>query len=207
MNLERLEWFVARGAGFTAFGLLTAAVVTGLALSLRLTSPRWPAIVTKEVHRTLTTLSLWMLGLHLTMLVVDSQSGISAVGAVLPFRAEYRPWATSLGIVAMYTILAVIVSTRLRAWIGHRRWRSLHYLAFLAYGAALLHGLLAGTDTGATWASLVYIASAALVGSLVVARIVGPRRQPADGNGAPHRGPMPSRPSTTGGLPPLRQRV
>lgn len=206
MNVERLEWFVARGAGFTAFGVLTVSVVAGLALSLRLTSPRWPAIITKEVHRNLTTLSLWMLGLHLTMLVVDSQSGISLPGAVVPFRAEYRPWATSLGIVAMYATLAVIVSTGLRARIGQRRWRSLHHLAFLAYGAALAHGLLTGTDTGVTWATLVYIASAALVGSLVIARVVGPRRRSADGDDA-QRGPMPSRPSTTGGLPPLRHRV
>lgn len=173
MNVQQVEWLIARGAGFTAFLLLTAAVTAGLVLSLRLKSPRWPAVITKDLHQHLTTLSLWMLGLHVTMLVVDAKSGVSTVAAFLPLRSGYRPWATSLGIVAMYTVLAVIVSTKLKSRIGHRRWRKLHYLAFLAYGTALFHGLLTGTDTGATWATLIYIASAVVVGGLTIVRALG----------------------------------
>ena len=193
MNVLRLEWLIARGAGFTAFLLLTAAVTAGLALSLRLKSPRWPAIITKDLHQHLTTLSLWMLGLHVTMLVIDAKSGVSAVAALVPLRTEYRPWATSVGIVAMYTVLAVIISTKLKSRIGHKRWRKLHYLAFVAYGTALLHGLLAGTDTGATWASLIYIASAVLVGGLTIKRILGSGQRVPAASGAP--APLTPRPS------------
>ena len=193
VNVQHTEWLIARGAGFTAFLLLTAAVTAGLALSLRFKSPRWPAIITKDLHQHLTTLSLWMLGLHVTMLVVDAKSGVPAAAAFVPLRTAYRPWATSIGIVAMYTVLAVIVSTKLKSRIGHKRWRKLHYLAFLAYGAALAHGLLTGTDTGATWASLIYIASAVLVGGLTIKRILGAgERVPVATSASAGRTPRPA---------------
>lgn len=208
VNLQHTEWLIARGAGFTAFLLLTAAVTAGLALSLRFKSPRWPAIITKDLHQHLTTLSLWMLGLHLTMLVIDTKSGVPAVSALVPFRTAYRPWATSIGIVAMYTVLAVIISTKLKSRIGHKLWRKLHYLTFLAYGAALAHGLLSGTDTGATWASLIYIASAVLVGGLTIKRILGSgERVPVATSASAGRTPRPAavRSRETATAPPSRR--
>ena len=172
MNLQAADWMLARGAGFSAFALLTASVVLGLVLSLRLTSSRWPGIVTNEVHRFATNLALWMTGLHLTMLIVDAKSGFSLGDLLVPFASEYRPVATALGIVGLYAFLAVLISTKLRHRIGYRRWRRLHGIAFVAYGAALLHGILSGTDTSRAWATLVYVASGLLVGGLTVARIV-----------------------------------
>lgn len=202
MNMQTFDWALARGAGFSAFVLLTASVVLGLVLSLRLTSPRWPGIVTNEVHRFVTNLALWMTALHLTMLLVDSESGFSLGGLLIPFAGEYRPVATSLGIVALYTVLAVLLTTRFRHRIGYRRWRRLHGLAFLAYGAALMHGILAGTDSSAGWATLVYVLSGLLVGGLTIARIL---RRPAP---SARPDPRPAQPVAAPGdraraLPPL----
>jgi methionine sulfoxide reductase heme-binding subunit len=208
VNVQYVEWLIARGAGFTAFLLLTAAVTAGLALSLRLKSPRWPAIITKDLHQHLTTLSLWMLGLHVTMLVIDTKSGVSAAAAVVPLRSAYRPWATSVGIIAMYTVLTLIISTKLKSRIGHKRWRKLHYLAFVAYGAALLHGLVAGTDAGATWAGAIYITSAVLVGGLTIKRILGSgERVPVATSASAGRTPLPAavRSRETATAPPSRR--
>ena len=196
VNVQHTEWLIARGAGFTAFLLLTASVTAGLALSLRLRSPRWPAVITKGLHQHLTTLSLWMLGLHVGMLIIDGKSGVPPLAAAIPFRSDYRPWAVAVGVLGTYAVLTLIISTKLKGRIGHARWRRLHYLAFLAYGAALLHGLLAGTDTGTTWASAMYFGSAILVGGLTITRITG-RTTAA----------VPARPTPAGsGLPPLQPR-
>jgi DMSO/TMAO reductase YedYZ heme-binding membrane subunit len=93
----------------------------------------------------------------------------------------------------MYTVLAVIISTKLKSRIGHKLWRKLHYLTFLAYGAALAHGLLTGTDTGARWANLIYIASAFLVGGLTIKRILGSGgRVPVGTSASAGRAPRPA---------------
>jgi predicted ferric reductase len=171
MSLQGVEWYIARGAGLTAFVVLTAAVALGLTLSSRLTSARWPAIVRQDLHRHLTMLSLWMLGLHVVMLIMDAEAQVSPTEVLLPFRTEYRPWATALGVLAMYTAAVVLVTTKLRGRIGYRPWRKLHGLAFVAYGAAFLHGVLAGTDTATSWAVALYLGSGLLVGSLIIARV------------------------------------
>jgi sulfoxide reductase heme-binding subunit YedZ len=208
MNMQAFDWAVARGAGFSAFVLLTASVVLGLVLSLRLTSPRWPAIVTNDVHRFITNLALWMTGLHLMMLLLDSQSGFSLGELLIPFAGEYRPVATSLGILALYAVLAVMITTKLRHRMGYRRWRQLHGLGFVAYGAALLHGILAGTDSGAGWATLVYVASGLAVAGLTTARIL---RRPGRPSPATSRPPATPGPPTEAhaphALPPLRPRA
>jgi sulfoxide reductase heme-binding subunit YedZ len=199
MNVDHLEWVLARSAGMVSVILLTLAVALGIALSLKLSSPAWPRLLTNEAHRLLTTLALWTVGLHVLMLVVDPVAGLSVTDMLVPFAAGYHPAATALGILGLYLVLTVWVTTRLRDRIGYRRWRKLHMLAFAAYGAVMLHGILAGTDSGELWTTGLYVASGVLVAGLLVARIATARRRPS----SPPPPPAPSRPGHPGGLPPL----
>jgi sulfoxide reductase heme-binding subunit YedZ len=166
-------------------------------------SPRRPAAVTNDVHRFVSSLALWMIGLHLLMLLVDSEAGASLANLVVPLTADYRPLATSLGVIALYAMLAVRVSTAMRRRIGHRRWRQLHGLAFVAYAAALGHGLFAGTDSSAGWARALYASSALLVAGLLVVRLTasGTPRPPA-----PAAVAEPATPAGRPTLPPLQPR-
>jgi DMSO/TMAO reductase YedYZ heme-binding membrane subunit len=43
--------------------------------------------------------------------------------------------------------VALIASFYLRKWIGRRTWRLFHYVTYLAFTLALVHGLMAGTDS------------------------------------------------------------
>ena len=61
---ETVAWTVARAGGLTAYVLLTLAVALGLALSLRWQSPRWPRLITNDLHRFLTLLSLAFIAIH-----------------------------------------------------------------------------------------------------------------------------------------------
>jgi predicted ferric reductase len=215
------DWVLARASGLGAFALLTLAVALGLALGLRLASPAWPRFLTNELHRFVTVLALWMTALHLLALLVDSQSGASLTAVLVPFAADRDALATGLGVLALDLVVAVWLSTLLRARIGYRAWRRLHRLALVAWGIALAHGLLSGTDTGRAWTTVVYLAGAALVGSLLFAwlgRLLGGRRgrgrrDPEPPEPAPAPAPPPSalpplpppvpRPAAAGGLPPL----
>ena len=199
MSLETFDWVLARGTGITAVVLLTATVALGLVLSLKLTSPAWPRLVTTQAHRVLTALALGTTGLHVLLVVFDTEAGFSLGDALIPFAAAYRPTATALGIVCLYLVVAVWLTTLLRDRIGYRRWRRLHMLAFVAYATAMLHGILAGTDTGAVWTTGLYLGSSVLVGGLLVGRIARARRWAS-------RPAAPPSPPATGGLTPLAPR-
>ncbi|MFN8122240.1 MAG: ferric reductase-like transmembrane domain-containing protein [Thermoleophilia bacterium] len=220
-----LLWYFARAGGFVAYGLLTASVAMGLLASLRVASPRWTRAMTTEVHRFVTMTALGFTAIHVLTLVAHPTEGYGLSEVLIPFAAAREPLWTGLGVVAMELAVAVWLSTRLRQRIGYARWRQLHYLAFVSFGAALVHGIAQGTDTPTAWGRLVYIASMGLVGGLLAVRIFGTHRAPAGpeavtapvrgasparGTAAPARvvatslPPLPERPSpVSGGLPPL----
>lgn len=202
MSITDVEWILARGSGMAAMVLLTVVVALGLALSLRMASDAWPRVLTTAGHRQLTNLALLMTGLHLVMLLFDADAAMSLADLVIPFASGYRPVATALGVLGLYVVLIVWISTLLRTRLGQRRWRALHRLAIVAWALAMLHGVFAGSDTGTTWAVFTYVLAGLVVGMLFAARIAGSRRPPAPTAAAPTAAPAPTRP--TGGLPPLR---
>jgi len=65
----------------------------------------------------------------------------------IPLAASYRPLWLALGIVGLYLMLAVWLSTQMRAHIGYAWWRRLHTLAFAVYLLTTVHGSGTGTDT------------------------------------------------------------
>lgn len=213
-----LLWYVARAGGFVAYGLLTASVAMGLLASLRIASPGWTRAMTTEVHRFVTMTALGFTALHVLTLVAHPTEGYGLWEVLIPFAADREPLWTGLGVVAMELAVAVWLTTHLRQRIGYARWRRLHQLAFVSFGAALTHGIAQGTDTPTAWGRLVYIASMGLVGGLLAVRIFGTHRAPAEprpeaaprapGAGAARAAtslpPLPERPTPlSGGLPSL----
>ena len=65
--------------------------------------------------------------------------------------------------VAIDLLAALVITSLLRAHIGYRVWRAVHWSAYACWPVAMLHGLSSGTDAATSWARAVYIACAALV--------------------------------------------
>jgi len=180
VSLNDLEWALARGSGMAALVLLTLVVGLGLALSLRMASDAWPRILTTAGHRQLTNLALVMTGLHLAMLLVDADAAMSLADLAIPFASGYRPVATALGVLGLYVLLVIWVSTLMRARLGQRRWRALHRVAIVAWALAMVHGVLAGSDTGTAWAVFTYVLAGLVVGMLFAARVTASRGYSAE---------------------------
>ena len=204
MSLADLEWALARGSGMAAFVLLTLVVGLGLALSLRLASDAWPRVLTTAGHRQLTNVALVMTGVHLAMLVVDAEAAMSVADLVIPFASGYRPFATALGVLGLYVVLVTWVSTLLRTQLGRRRWRALHRVAIAAWVLALLHGVLAGTDTGTPWAVFTYVLCGLTVAMLFAARVAASRRPYSAASSTPYAARSASRQSGSNAVPASR---
>jgi DMSO/TMAO reductase YedYZ heme-binding membrane subunit len=169
-----VTWDTARAGGLISYVLLTTAVSLGLILRNRWQSSRWPRLVTNELHGYVSLLALVFIVVHVLAVTVDPFTHFGLGAVLIPFASHYRPLWMGLGIVALYLLLAVWISTRLRQRIGHRLWRQIHVLAFAVYGAATLHGLGTGSDTRTIWAIALYATSVGLVGTLLAIRLLAP---------------------------------
>lgn len=177
--MSHAYWYATRGSGVVALVLLTLVVALGVAGSLRLGSPRWPRFLVAGLHRSLTLLTLVFLAVHVVTTVLDSYTPISLRDAFVPFLASYRPLWLGLGAISFDLLLALTVTSLLRARIGYRSWRVLHWLAYAAWPVALLHGLGTGSDARFGWLQALTAACVLLVLASVGARLrtapAGPR--------------------------------
>lgn len=165
------SWDALRAAGFTAYLLIWLSSVAGLSLRLRVRVPALSSTRLLEVHRVSGTLALAFVAGHLAGILIDPWTTIGPVDAAVGFTSPYRPAAVLLGSIALWLMLAVLLSTTLAALIHIATWRALHYLAFPAYLAALLHGVTAGTDRDSPVAVCLFATTSAVVAGLFVFRL------------------------------------
>ena len=173
--MSLVEWYVARASGIVAFGLLTLAVVAGLTLSGRARLRYWPRFAVEDVHRFLGLLTGTFVGLHVFTLLIDSYMPFSLTQLLVPGASSYRPLYTAFGVVATELLLALAITNHYRKRLSYGFWRRAHYLNFAVWGLALIHGIAAGTDRTAAWASLTYIGAAAAVAGMVAWRALNVR--------------------------------
>lgn len=171
-------WVISRAAGVTAYLALTLNVILGLFVSTG-TAFFLPRARTVEVHRWLSAVALTMVAAHALALLGDGFARFDVLDIVIPFLSSYRAFAVGLGVAAAYAVALVHASFFWRRSIGPKTWRKLHRLTFFAFVAMLLHGLLAGSDTGTLGMQALYISSGTAVAGLVLYRVLRSTRRPA----------------------------
>ena len=206
-------WYLTRATGLVSLVLLSATVVLGVVASVGWTTERWPRFLSQTVHRNLSLFCLVLIGVHIVTTVADGYVPIGYLDAVIPFRTPYRPLWVGFGALAFDLLLAVAITSGLRRRIGTRAWRSVHWLAYVCWPIALLHGLGAGTDTRLSLTLLINVLCVvAVVGAvgwrLVTGRTFSPGRRDRRGGHRGHDGhrhrhrrggrPPPSRVVTAG---------
>lgn len=169
-------WTTSRAAGVTAFLALTLDVVFGLFLSTGAADRIISRGTSVEIHRWLSSVALSMIAVHALALLLDPVVQLDALAIAVPFLAPYRPFAVALGVMATYGALVIYASFWLRRRIGAKTWRKLHFLSFFVFLSALVHALLAGSDSRTSGMQILYIASGASVSLLTMYRAFGARR-------------------------------
>lgn len=179
---EKLAWYVSRSSGWVAFVLLACTVIWGVLgiskLIERRGLPRWLL----DLHRHLAFLTVVFTGVHLAALVADNYMRIAWKEILVPFAMDYRPGAVAWGVVALYLLVAVQVSSWLRSRMPRRWWRRIHFLSYPTLWMVTMHGLRAGTDAGrplVRWGVVTIVAAVAFVTFWRVFT-VAPRRRRSD---------------------------
>lgn len=169
--IELLEgpgaWLASRAGGITAYVAMTLEIVLGLFLSTGIADAWIARARSIELHRWLSRGVLALVIGHAGALLLDRVQPFGLVDVLVPFVAPYRTFAVGLGVIALWTLWIVHVSFGLRARLGQRLWRALHFASFGVFVLATAHGALAGTDG----LRALYLAAGGVVSALTLVRI------------------------------------
>jgi sulfoxide reductase heme-binding subunit YedZ len=169
-------WYLMRGSGVVALLLLSGAAALGVATWGRVTIGSLPRFATPALHRSVSLLAVAFTAVHVTTSVADPWAPVRPIAALVPFAASAHALPIGLGAVAVDLLAAVAITGVLRARIGARAFRAVHWAAYAAWPVAVVHGLGLGSDVGTAWFRALTVSAVALVGAAVAWRASTVRR-------------------------------
>jgi len=161
---EKLWWYLSRATGLVAWALAVASILLGLALASRALGKKPPAPWLLALHRWTGGLTIAFTLGHVGALVGDSFVHFGWADVLVPFASEWRSTAVAWGVIAMWLLVAIELTSLQMRRLPKRLWRAVHLSSYLVAVLATVHGFAAGTDTrsGAfAWVAVAAIGSMA----------------------------------------------
>ena len=182
-------WWLARATGIVAWCMLTASIVWGLTLSSKLVRRRRVPAWLLDLHRYLGTLTLVFVGVHLGALAADDYVHFGMRDLFVPMASTWRPGAVAWGIVALYMLLLVQVTSWCMNRIPRRLWHRIHLTSFAVFVAGTVHGALAGADRSELLVQFGAVAGTTIVTFLVFLRVLNASGAVVEASEAPRSRP------------------
>jgi sulfoxide reductase heme-binding subunit YedZ len=171
VSSSKAVWYLTRGTGTVSLILLTAVTVLGIVNAVRWSPAFTPRFVVQRVHRNLSLLSVVFIVIHIATSVIDAFAPIRWIDTVLPFRSAYRPLWLGFGAVAFDLLIAVALTSLVRARLGYRAWRAVHWSSYALWSIAVFHGLGIGSDSNQLWMLGLVVVCVGVVIAAVVWRV------------------------------------
>ena len=163
-------------AGVVAVVVLSLNILMGLLLSTRYNPVRsWPhrRVPLYDMHNWTGYLAIVVVLLHPALLLFQDVVKFSVADLLWPIDSPQQPIVNTIGAVAAYAILLVVVTSALRRSIGIRRWKVVHYASYVALPAFLVHGVFTNPNLDGQAADLtdgvkfiVYACTITVVGAI-----------------------------------------
>lgn len=171
-------WFATRGTAAVTLLLLTASIILGIGTSLRWQAGFWPRYFNPELHRNISLMAVCFLLVHVATAILDPFARLNLTDALLPFASAYRPIWLGLGVIAAELTVLLVVTSALQPLVGYKAWRLIHWLAYIAWPLAVVHGLGTGSDVRTAWLFWLNVACVVAVWMALVSwRLVTPGKQ------------------------------
>jgi predicted ferric reductase len=177
----KVFWYLSRGSAFTAYVLLWLSMILGAGITNKLAA-LWPGLPpTIDLHQYTSILGLAFGIFHGLILLGDHYINFKVFQVLLPFSTtQFKPVAVGVGQLGFYLWAIIIISFYVRKKIGSKTWRKIHFLSFVSFVFALLHGISSGTDSTTLWAQAIYWITGISLLYMIIYRILYTRRQAAE---------------------------
>lgn len=169
---DKLAWYVARASGIVAWATVTASILWGLSLSSRLVRKRGVPAWLLDLHRYLGTLSLVFVIVHLGGLWADNFVYFGWQELFVPRKSPWKTAAVTWGIVALYFLVAIQVTSWFMRHMPRRLWHAIHLSSIGLWITATVHTFLAGQDRHNTLLQWFVVGSTILVLQLTLFRVM-----------------------------------
>jgi predicted ferric reductase len=171
-------WYASRATGVVALVLLTGAVLLGIMVRRRAALPGLPRSGASSLHRSVTLLAVTFVAVHVVTAIADPFVTIGVAAAVVPFVSGYQPFWLGLGAVSADLMAALVVTSLLRAHLGRRTWRAVHWLAYLSWPTALAHSIGSSEDLRSGWLLWLACGCGVAVAAALAWRVTTELREP-----------------------------
>jgi predicted ferric reductase len=173
---NQLWWYTARAGGLVAWALVTASVLWGLLLSTKLLGKRPRPNWILDLHRFLGGAAVVFTAIHVGSIVGDSYVHFGLTEILVPFTGSWHPAAVAWGVIGLYLLATVEITSLLRSRLSKRAWKMTHILSFPLFVTATAHAVTAGTDRTSLFVRYGALLAAMAVGALVAVRVDGSGR-------------------------------
>ena len=172
-NEPKAYWYLSRASALVAYALLWFSMALGLMITNKLARV-WPSGPTAfDLHQFASLSGLAFALFHALILLGDKYINYNLAQVLVPFNSTgYKLVWVGLGQIGFYLLAIVGLSFYVRKRLGNRTWRLIHYLSFLTFVLALLHGIFAGTDSTVLAIRVFYWMSGASLLFLLIYRIL-----------------------------------
>jgi len=171
---EKLWWYLSRATGLVAWALAVASILLGLALASRALGKKPPAPWLLALHRWTGGLTIAFTLGHVGALVGDSFVPFGWADVLIPFASEWRSTAVAWGVIAMWLLVAIELTSLQMRRLPKRLWRAVHLSSYLVAVLATVHGFAAGTDTRSGAFAWVAVAAIGSMAFFAVYRTLAP---------------------------------
>ncbi len=156
-SAPKAYWYLSRTSAFVAYGLLWVSMMTGVIITNKMARV-WPGGPTAyDLHEYTSVLGLAFAPFHGLILMGDQYIAYTLAQVLTPFASvNYRPGWVGVGQIGLYIFGLVTLSFYVRRWLGYRSWRIIHFLSFVMFAMAMVHGVWSGTDTSSVWVQAMY---------------------------------------------------
>jgi sulfoxide reductase heme-binding subunit YedZ len=172
---SQLWWYVARSAGIVSWALVAVSVCWGLLLAGRPISGRTVAWARPhrvlDLHRFLGGLAVVFTGVHVGAVVADSYVHFGLADVLVPFASSWHPGAVAWGVVGLWLLAAIELTSLARRSLPARVWHGVHLASYPLFVVATAHGLTAGSDAASPVLRLSMVAAVAAIVGLTVYRV------------------------------------
>ena len=166
-------WNLTRASAIVAWVLVAVTILWGVLLATRVLKPNDRPAWLLDLHRWLGWLCLAFTGVHMATLVADDYVEFTLPDLFVPFASSWRPFEVALGVLAMWTLVAVQASSMVMKSIPKRIWRAIHLSSYGSFALITVHAILAGSDSGerlfTAFSTSLAMVTAAVTGLRVVA--------------------------------------
>lgn len=169
MNDPHIWWYVTRSSAVLAWVLLTVSVMWGILLSTRVArridNPSW----LQDLHRYVSGVAIIMVLIHMGSLMLDGYLHLSVTELFVPFASHYRALAVALGVLSVYLMVAIWLSSLIKDRIPRGVWKGIHYASYVVVLLVAFHAGWTGTDVTELWYRVV---AGVLIGLTAISLIV-----------------------------------